>query len=279
MRVVRALVCAMSLFAGNALVTELATESRAERVPAQGQVDSRVRIVAYDPDEVYKLRGYVGYQIHLQFAEGEEFVSLGAGDIGGVDVGAQKNNLFIKPKQERVGTNLTVLTNLRHYHFDYTALHKVPDPQVEDVIYSLRFTYPQEEAKLAAIELEKSSTEERLRKADAERPKNAAYWYCGSPAIRPVSAFDDGVKTRIKFGARSELPAIFVKNDDKSESLINFNIERDEVVIHRVAKQFIVRRGQLVGCIVNKAFDGGGLRLESGTVSPEVQRQTRGEGQ
>ena len=94
-----------------------------------------------------------------------------------------------------------------------------------------------------------------------------------------MSAFDDGVKTRIKFGARSELPAIFVKNDDKSESLINFNIERDEVVIHRVAKQFIVRRGQLVGCIVNKAFDGGGLRLESGTVSPEVQRQTRGEGQ
>jgi len=35
-----------------------------------------------------------------------------------------------------------------------------------------------------------------------------------------------------------------------------------------------VRRGLLVGCIVNKGFDGGGLRLESGTVSPEVQRQT-----
>src|SRR5260221_7286357 len=196
MRVVRALVCAMSFFAGSALVAELTTESRAERVPAQGQVDSRVRIVGYDPDEVYKLRGYVGYQIHLQFAEGEEFVSLGAGDIGGVDVGAQKNNLFIKPKQERVGTNLTVLTNLRHYHFDYTPLHKVPDPQVEDVIYSLRFTYPQKEAKLAAIALEKSSTEERLRKADAERAKNGAYWYCGSSAIRPMTASDNGVKTR-----------------------------------------------------------------------------------
>ena len=279
MRAVRVLLCAMSFFVGSALVIDLATESRAERVPAPGQVDSRVRIVAYDPDEVYKLRGYVGYQIHLQFAQGEEFVNLGAGDSGGIDVGKEKNHLFIKPKQEKVGTNLTVLTNLRHYHFEYTALHKAPDAQAEDVIYSLRFTYPQEEAKLAAIELEKARTEERLRQADAERPKNLAYWYCGSAAIRPVSALDDGVKTRIKFGARSELPAIFVKNDDKSESLINFNIERDEVVIHRVAKQFIVRRGQLVGCIVNKAFDGGGLRLESGTVSPEVQRQTRGEGQ
>lgn len=279
MKIVRTLLCATAFFVGSALVIDLATEARAERVPAPGQVDSRVRIVSYDPDEVYKLRGYVGYQIHLQFAEGEEFVSLGAGDIGGIDVGKEKNNLFIKPKQEKVGTNLTVLTNLRHYHFDYTALHKAPDPKTEDVIYSLRFAYPREEARLAAIELEKASTEERLRRAEDERPKNLAYWYCGSPAIRPVSAFDDGVKTRIKFGARSELPAIFVKNDDKSESLINFNIDRDEVVIHRVAKQFIVRRGQLVGCIVNEAFDGGGLRLESGTVSSKVQRQTRGESQ
>jgi len=124
----------------------------------------------------------VGYQIHLQFAEGEAFVNLGAGDIGGIDVGKEKNNLFIKPKQEKVGTNLTVLTNLRHYHFEYTALHKAPDPQEEDVIYSLRFTYPQEEAKLAAIELEKVRTEERLRQADAERPKGI--WRtgnCGSP--------------------------------------------------------------------------------------------------
>jgi len=65
-----------------------------------------------------------------------------------------------------------------------------------------------------------------------------------------------------------QLPAIFVKNDDKSESLINFNVERDEVVIHRVAKQFIVRRGQLVGCIVNKAFDGGGPDSRAGRCRP-----------
>ena len=57
MRAVRVLLCAMSFFVGSALVIDLATESRAERVPAPGQVDSRVRIVAYDPDEVYKLRG------------------------------------------------------------------------------------------------------------------------------------------------------------------------------------------------------------------------------
>jgi type IV secretion system protein VirB9 len=50
-------------------------------------------------------------------------------------------------------------------------------------------------------------------------------------------------------------------------------------VVHRVARQFVVRRGQLVGCIVNKAFDSGVLQLKSGTVSEDVERQTKGAGQ
>jgi type IV secretion system protein VirB9 len=49
-----------------------------------------------------------------------------------------------------------------------------------------------------------------------------------------------------------------------------------DVVIHRVARRFTVRRGKLVGCIVNKGFSGGGLRLNSGTVTPEVQRRVQG---
>ena len=91
-----------------------------------------------------------------------------------------------------------------------------------------------------------------------------------------MSAYDDGVQTRLRFGARSEMPAIFLKNEDETESLVNFNLEDDEVVIHRVAPQFVLRRGNLVGCIVNKSFEGGGMRLDTGTVSPEVRRELRG---
>ena len=74
------------------------------------------------------------------------------------------------------------------------------------------------------------------------------------------------------FAARAELPAIFVRNEDGSESLLNFNIEAGDVVIHRIAPAFILRRGRLTGCVVNKGFAGTGERLESGTLSPEVQR-------
>ncbi|MGA8052577.1 MAG: TrbG/VirB9 family P-type conjugative transfer protein [Burkholderiales bacterium] len=250
----------------------------AELVPPRGSVDPRVRVVAYDPDQVVRLRGFVGYQIHFQFAEGEEFVNLGAGDSKALDVGAERNNLVLKPLAEKVATNLTVITNRRVYHFDYSARARAPHFARDDVIYSIRFVYPTDEARRAAAALEQERTNARLGKAalGGERPRNLDYWFCGAPTIRPVSAYDDGVQTRLRFGARSEFPAMFVRNDDESESLLNFTVEDDEVVIHRVARRFVLRRGQLVGCIENRSFDGGGERLHSGTLAPGVERRTKG---
>jgi type IV secretion system protein VirB9 len=66
-----------------------------------------------------------------------------------------------------------------------------------------------------------------------------------------------------------------VRNDDASESLLNFSMQDGDVIIHRVARQFVLRRGKLTGCIVNKGFSGGGERLESGTVTPDVRREPK----
>ena len=254
-----------------------ARNAAAETVPPRGVVDPRVRVVTYNPEDVIKLHGYVGYQIHMQWADGEEFVNLGAGDVGGLDVGAEKNHFFLKPKQEKVGTNLTILTNVRTYHFDYTV-SKPPANALatKDMVYSIRFTYPQDEARRGAADLARQRTEARFAQTAAMRTRNLDYWYCGTSSLKPISAYDDGVQTRLKFAARAEFPAIFVKNDDQSESLLNFNVDQDEVVIHRVARRFILRRGQLVGCVVNQAFEGGGERRRSNTTAPGVRRETRG---
>jgi type IV secretion system protein VirB9 len=90
-----------------------------------------------------------------------------------------------------------------------------------------------------------------------------------------VSAYDDGVQTRLRFGARSEFPTLYVKNDDDTESVVNFTVEKDEVIIHRVVRRLVLRRGQLVACVENRSFDGGGARLESETLLPSVERQTK----
>jgi type IV secretion system protein VirB9 len=132
----------------------------------------------------------------------------------------------------------------------------------------VRFTYPPAKAGPSAEE----RIEADLAKAQSGRPRNIDYWFCGDEAVKPVAASDDGVHTRLTFGAREELPAIFVRNDDASESLLNFSIEEGDVVVHRVARRFVLRRGKLTGCIVNKGFLGGGERLKSGTVAPDVNR-------
>ena len=104
---------------------------------------------------------------------------------------------------------------------------------------------------------------------------DAPYWRHAS--LRPVAASDDGVQMRITFSDRAEMPAIFVRNEDDSESLLNFSVDAGDVVIHRLAPKLILRRGRLTGCIVNGGFSGVGSRLESGTVSPQVERDVKGE--
>lgn len=245
----------------------------ADTLPTKGSVDGRVRIAAYDGDDVYRLYGFVGYQIDLEFEPGETFVGLGAGDIEALAFVGQDNHLFLKPKAATVATNLTVLTNRRHYHFDYSAVDRPPADSV-DAMYAVRFSYPAAVASKAATEASAVRVESQLAHASAERERNADYWYCGHPWLKPTAASDDGVHTRLRFDAHAELPAIFVNNDDGSESLLNFNMDSGDVVVHRVARRFIVRRGALTGCIVNRGFSGGGLRLESGTIAPGVERRT-----
>ncbi len=248
--------------------------SQAEVYPSRSPGDARIRTAIYDADEVYRLHGFVGFQIELDFAPGESFVGLASGDIEALSFVAQGNHLFLKPRVPSVGTNVTVLTSLRQYHLYYTATAAQPDQSDPDLVYAVRFEYPsaaQSKADAARVAIEK-----RLDTASRTRPQNLDYWYCGDPALRPVEASDDGVHTRLKFGAQAELPAVFVRNDDGSESLLNFDIEGGVMVIHRVARRFVLRRGALTGCIVNKGYGGTGARLDSGTVSPDVERVRKG---
>ena len=81
--------------------------------------------------------------------------------------------------------------------------------------------------------------------------------------------------TRLTFGPLQELPAIFLRNADGSESLVNFTVDGADVIVHRVRRRLSVRRGELTGCIVNAAFDRAGGHASSGTVTPSVERITR----
>jgi type IV secretion system protein VirB9 len=232
--------------------------------------DARIRSLLYSPQQVVRLRGWVGYHVELEFEPDESFVTLGGGDLSALTYDAVGNHLFLKPRATVVRTNLTVITNKRTYVIDYTAQAGRPDPIADELVYSLRFNYPPI-PQLAPAE----SIAQNLKDATGARFQNLDYWYCGDPLLQPVAASDDGVHTRLRFGPAAEIPAIFVKSEDGTESLLNFSMEGPDLVIHRLARHFILRRGKQVGCLTNKAFIGSGERLDTGTVSPRIHRRTR----
>ena len=235
--------------------------AQAELVPLSYGGDARIREVAYDADQVVRLDGVVGYHLHLELEEGESFVNLGAGDMDALEVGAQGRHLMLKPKQETVATNLTLLTTRRVYTFEYSAR---AGEEVKPAVYVVRFRYPAAPA-VAAVEPVRS-----------EVVRNREYWTCGARELRPVEAFDDGVQTHLRFSARGEWPAIFVEQADGEEGLVNFHVEGDVAVVHRVARRLVLRRGERVACIENRAFAGTAERMPTGTVSDEVERVRRG---
>jgi type IV secretion system protein VirB9 len=249
----------------------LQARALAETVPTRGVADARIRTAVYDANQVYRIQGYVGYEIDLQFEQGESFVGIGAGDIDALSFVSQDNHLFIKPKASHINTNLTVLTTRRPYQFAYTASPLRADASEPEVIFAIHFSYLPNNADVVADGINRM-----LQQSGSERARHVDYWYCGNATIQPTAASDDGIQTRLRFAAKAEQPAIFVQNEDGSESLLNFSMDSGDVVIHRVVRQLILRRGRLTGRILNKGFTGSGERLESGTVSSKVERVGEG---
>ena len=256
------------------LAIALALTAGAETLPKSGSVDPRIRTALYSPDEVYRLYGYVGYHLDLEFEADETLESLSGGVLEGLNYSAHVNVLTLKPKVAYTEMNLAVTTSKHRYYFEYSVSAHRPNPDAAPVMYTVRFTYPPAHTSGDGL-TDEQRLQLELAKARQNRPRNTDYWFCGDKAVRPTAASDDGIQTRLTFAARSELPALFVRNDDGTESLLNFSIDQGDVLIHRVAARFIVRRGRLTGCIVNKGFAGGGDILKSGTVAPDVTRERK----
>jgi type IV secretion system protein VirB9 len=246
-----------------------------EALPLPGPADARIRFAIYSADQVYRLYAFVGYDIRLEFGRDERFVSIDGGDLDALTYSARRNVVSLKPRAEGAEMDLAITTTQHTYYFEYTALAGHPDAAAAAVMYVVRFHYPPDPHDASAKERTAGKIDAALDEASRKRPQNHDYWYCGAPSLKPTGASDDGVHTRLTFAPRAELPAVFVRNADGTESLVNFTVEEGDVVIHRVAERFIVRRGKLAGCIVNKGFAGGSVRLGTDTVSPEVERQAK----
>ena len=245
-------------------------------VPVAGQYDERVKTVNYNPDDVVKIVGHFGYEINIVLAEDEHVLPKGVymGDSQAWQFGTLRNHLFVKPVEDFGATNMTVLTNKRHYTFELTS-HQKATKAIKDMYYQVKFRYPQDEADKKALAAREEETKRRL--AVQATPRNWNYMGCGAESLIPDAAYDDGTFTAFQFAGNREIPAIFIINDDGSESLTNRHLDGDTVKIQTLGKKFVLRKGNSVACVTNESFDPVGVANDTGSTVPNVIRTIKGE--
>ena len=111
--------------------------------------DNRVKTYVYNENEIYPLVIYYGYQTSIEFAKGEEVSSISMGDSYVWQINPVGRRIFVKPLEENMHTNMTILTNKRAYQFDLFS-KKVENEFNNDLVYVMRFYYPDELEELSS---------------------------------------------------------------------------------------------------------------------------------
>ena len=201
----------------------------AARLPVPGPVDPHVQSVVYEPDEVVRLQGALGWQIMIEFAPDEriENVSIGDALAWQVTPNRRARNLFLKPLIKNAATNMTVVTDRRRYAFSLeTTARTATTPWI------VQFDYPRE-----IVE----AIEEPL--PPPPPPLNFAYTIEGDRAVRPARVWDDGLMTYFEFAANQSIPAIFANGPGKNEALVNSLTRGRVIVVQQTSGRFTLRTG------------------------------------
>lgn len=237
------------------LITLLFTTSTlAIRESRPTPVDSRIRVMVYNPDDVFKFTGYYGYQASIELSPSEEIVSISMGDTTAWQIVPSGNRIFIKPMEHDATTNMTLITNKRTYFFELYA-EETSDIRDPEMVFNVRFLYPDEEEQDHLRTYSKSSSAPDLTHPEKY---NFNYSISGNEEIAPVKIFDDGEFTYLQFRDKNaDLPAIFAVDEDLRESMVNYRLDPDNnslVIIEQVFQKLSIRRGKKIVCVFNESF-------------------------
>lgn len=257
----------------------------AVEAPKADQADPRMRWIDYDPSQVYRVQGAFRTATQILFGAEETIQHVALGDSVSWEVAAERNILFIKPKERQAATNLIVTTSargeqLRNYMFELvtTASGRRGGPY-----YQIRFRYPQDERDRAsqALSVAQSALQQRIAALKLEHgavvgARNYNYTVQGASELQPSEVSDNGRFTLIRFPATQAVPAIYAVAADGTESLVPFDVRGEFVVVHSVERTLRLRRGRRVLCIFNEAHQPYGVNLGTRTASPEIDRTVKG---
>jgi type IV secretion system protein VirB9 len=274
-----------------------AVSAGAKTKPVPSGADPRLQRAPYVHD-VIEIVVRPGRYAEIELSPGETDIRFGIGDRDAWIIKTAGNTFAFKPKAKFADTNLKIWSanSNRVYWFNIVMAGK--DDQD---MWHLSFDYPPEPPKPApaptpvvqspevvAIQLaqrEKEDIERSLGGGEAvhpydvadpapAQPLNGNYGIMGPEELTPTSVYDNGEQTVLTFAPNHPMPTIFVKEADGSETRVSKHFENDMLIVHRVAKQFVLRHMGQAACLINGSFNPTGPNNRTKTISNNVIRET-----
>jgi len=216
--------------------------------------ESRIKTYVYKPEEVFIFTGHYRYVSVIYFDPTEEIDALLIGDPTSWDITNGGNRLIIKPIEPDATTNLTITTDRRQYLFELYA-EEAEEIRDEKITLSARFVYPDEDSGLGegADFVNYGSESDMPDYINFPERYNFHYTVTGSRLITPIKMFDDGAFTYFEFRrVNADVPAIYHVDKDGNESLVNYRVLGNYIVVERVSSQYTLRLGDDIACVFNE---------------------------
>ncbi|MEO6118826.1 MAG: TrbG/VirB9 family P-type conjugative transfer protein [Methylotenera sp.] len=243
-----------------------------------------VQLVPYDTSQATMIKAKRGFATHIDLEADEHIVKdgVGGGDTDNwiTSAKAGSNFILLKPKKNAHDSNLVVKTDRRSYAFDLRVLK---DHSPDKGTWRIAYTYPKsntEVAPLTSAQIEAINKAKVKQLQDAPQTiRNTQYSMQAMPnsgEIAPTAAWDDGNFTYLKIPSHREIPAVFRVTADGAESMVNIHMEgdnKDTIVIHGMAKHYVLRLSKQVVGVWNDAYDIEGVSPNNGTVTLGVSRK------
>jgi len=275
---IRNLIAIAALSASLAPALALAQEA-GEPTPLNSN-DRRMQMLTYRESDVYTIQTRYGYQTSIVFGNGEEIQTVSVGDRSPWQIVPAGNRLFIRPMLENVTTNMTILTTRRSYQFDLKSAGSESDDiggKASDVVYVAKFTYPEDEAKKRAKEQQAQFTlpygsliVPQQSAGEPARPTirvpthtgpttpenpNRSYTFSGPDDLAPMSVYDDGTSTYIKYRDTSQpIPNVYIPSS-VGETPVPTRIANNYVVVDVVAGELLLKNSNGTVHVYNEVIN------------------------
>lgn len=203
----------------------------------------------YYKSNTYEVYTKVNFTTALKFNSDEEIVYVGGGDTenwmidetkGGSDGSAI---IFVKPNDENLLTNLTVITNKRTYFIMlHSSKNRRYNPLVEwNYPYEASMKFKRKDSKVAEY-----NNEIKSNVKDA-KDLNFGYNWSKKYSFSPEQVYNDGVKTIIILPkALQESPVVYGYSEDGELTLINSRTIDNKIIIDKVVNKLQLVLGKII---------------------------------